>query len=345
MARDKLAEARSWLTNPSRLDKTEMIKALRGMPIEVLVKAYDIWWGTYSSGIQRAPSNRKIDGIQQGVREKDATAASEAATRAVLDFLRKDTPVVTLLDDDPLLTDLADQELAGELAKALDALQESVPRLAQAIVRKRFPDNGRAIDIRHATENAERALAILAEDVEALNFTDAARAARRAEQAVERIWGKAKHKYQQWAGASRGNRFQAIIPWDMLPQDVRDMWFGLADDRVPPTWDELTPDQRADFSQRHARQALSPAQIHTQKRARGLRRRAYRQIEHANPYTVRSPEQRMHDIAATAQTLSWAKIERAAGRMNDLQFEVWAEHHRRAYHAYTHPTDPYPEAP
>lgn len=85
--RDKLAEAKSWLTNPSRLDKTEMIEALKGVPDETLVRAYDIWWSTYSLGIQRAPSNRKIDGIQQGVSEKDATAASEAATEAVMSYL------------------------------------------------------------------------------------------------------------------------------------------------------------------------------------------------------------------------------------------------------------------
>lgn len=89
--RDKLDEAKRWLTHPSPFDKSGMVAELQQVHDTVLVKAYDIWWGTYSRGIQSAPSNRKIDGIQQGVREKDATAAAEAATQAVFDYLRKDT--------------------------------------------------------------------------------------------------------------------------------------------------------------------------------------------------------------------------------------------------------------
>lgn len=241
------------------------------------------------------------------------------------------------------MTEKTDIELAKILTDALDTIEEAIPRLAVAIAQRRRPDY-RDMDVRHGRENAERSMRVLREDVEALTYSDAARAHRRAQKEMERIWRRARSKYERWAGSQRTPR-DNIAPWGTLNGAEKAKWFGLADDRIPPTWNELTPDQRADFFQRHRGQALSPPQIHAEKRARGLRRRAYQHVEHSAPFTIKSPDARMAEVALMAELLSRSIDEHRMGRVNDLQLAIYEEHYRRALHAYTRPTEPYPEAP
>lgn len=345
--RNKLAEAKAWLSNHPQQDwKASMVEALKGASDEVLVRAFDIWWGTYSMGIQRAPSNRKIDGIQQGVREKDATAAAEAATNAVLRYLeRLSAPKLAQEELEDIVREPNDVELSAIVRESMDALDGYEDRMATAYGRRMMQLSAktqfRGYHEKIARDEIRDAVSLLMNVSDALKYTEDGLKQAEAKREFDRIWGRAKHMYQQHAGTHRTDRRKIITPWHELSEDEQAEWFALADDRVPPTWDELTPDQRADFSQRHTRQALSPAQIHAEKRARNIRRSVARQIEHARPYRVLSPQQRMSDVADMTQILSWAKEEHAKGRVTERELAVWAEHRRRAYHAYTRPFEPY----
>lgn len=275
---------------------------------------------------------------------------SDEALEDVRKFAQQQ-PILGVATEDPLLKNTevipTDIELAERLTPILDLIEDVIPRLALAIARKRFPrEESRIVSIRHATQNAHNALRVLREDVEALTYSDEARAARRAQEEMDHIWRRAKSKYQHWAGAKRKGQ-DRILPFEQLSEDQKSEWFGLADDRVPRVWDELSPGQREAYAARH-HMSTDPGRAkrdHTMRRARGLRRRAYKQVEHSRPYTVLSPTQRMDDIAAAAQTLSWARAQRARGAATDLDLAVMEEHYRRALHAYTRPTEPYPEAP
>ena len=164
---------------------------------------------------------------------------------------------------------------------------------------------------------------------------------------MARVWGRAKDKYQRWAGLQRKSPLSTITPWHALTEEAKASWFALADDRVPPTWNELTPEERGAYRDEHDIRPLparEAAAHHESNRWKSMRRRAYRQIEFANPYTVFSnPQQRMENAAQFAQMLSERRERHAKGQISDLELAIWQEHYRRALHAYTRPFEPYPE--
>ncbi|WNN95128.1 hypothetical protein SEA_MAGRITTE_177 [Microbacterium phage Magritte] len=231
----------------------------------------------------------------------------------------------------------SDVVLAEILTEALDTIEEAIPRLATAIAHKRFPET-RPMDIRHAKENAEQALRVFREDVEALTYSDEARAQKRAEAAKARIWKMAADQY--YASVPKNSQGMPV-PFSMLTEEQREEWFELADDRVPPTWENLTDEQRLSWAGgRNLREDIVRP-LYEKERARGLRRRAAKKIDRINPYAVRDPNQRMAEAAEMTRMRSWAREQNAQGRMSDLQLAVWEEHHRRALHAYVRPTEPY----
>lgn len=245
-------------------------------------------------------------------------------------------PVYQNEDGTVTVAQATDEELTEILNRALQTIEDAAPRLARAIARKRFPET-RPMDIRHATQNLDNAIRLIREDIEALSYTDEAQAARREREQTNRTWVEAARLYRA--------RHRYGVPWHELTEEQRAEWFELADERVPPKWEDLTQKQRLVWAGGRDLPEDVVEPLYTRDRALKIRRKAYRKIHHAKPFTILSPQQRMADVAETAQTLSWARLENAKGRINDLTLAVWEEHYRRALHAYTKPFEPYPGAP
>lgn len=246
---------------------------------------------------------------------------------------------------------MTDLELSAKISERLDWIEEELPRMRTALMRRfrAFDSRSKTGILSHkAMIELQGSMRVLHEAARALGETPQARAQAKAESELNRVWQKAKTQYHHWASKSRGGTFQAIIPWDMLTEDQKAEWFDRADDRVPPTWRELTPEQKGAYRDTHGIRSLESAEAgahHERNRQKHLRRKAYRQVQDAVPYKVpRTTEQRMEDVTAHAQNLSWVRAEHAAGRMSDLTLAIQQEHYRRALHAYTRPFEPY-EAP
>lgn len=78
------AEAEFWRGN-LRPD-SPLKDALVAVDGTLLVRAYNVWWGVYSSGISRSTTVRRPEGVSS----RDATRAADVANHAVLDLLNKD---------------------------------------------------------------------------------------------------------------------------------------------------------------------------------------------------------------------------------------------------------------
>lgn len=80
-ARNINAEAEFWRGN---LRPTSPLKdALAGVEGELLVRAYNVWWGAYSSGISRSATARRPEGVSS----RDAQKAASDANQKVLELL------------------------------------------------------------------------------------------------------------------------------------------------------------------------------------------------------------------------------------------------------------------
>lgn len=258
-------------------------------------------------------------------------------------------PVYRDADGSLTMEPMSDLELSAKISERLDWIEEEMTRMQIALVRRQRERNPRAksaLVSMQARRQIQEALRVLHEAARAVGETPGARAQAKAESELNRVWSRAKDKYQRWAGSQRKSPIQTITPWHALSEEEQAHWFGLADDRVPRTWRELAPEERGIYRDRFDLRPLPAAEAaahHERNRWKSMRRRAYRQVEDAVPYRVLSPEQRMADVAAHAQNLSWVRAEHAAGRMSDLTLAIQQEHYRRALHAYTRPFEPYKE--
>lgn len=76
------AEAESWRRN-LRPD-SPLKEALEDVDGELLVRAYNVWWSAYSSGVSRSSTARRPEGVSA----RDAAQAAADANQKVLDLLR-----------------------------------------------------------------------------------------------------------------------------------------------------------------------------------------------------------------------------------------------------------------
>lgn len=75
------AEAEFWRNN---LRPTSPLKdVLADVEGELLVRAYNVWWGAYSSGISRSATVRRPEGVSS----RDAQKAASDANQKVLELL------------------------------------------------------------------------------------------------------------------------------------------------------------------------------------------------------------------------------------------------------------------
>lgn len=247
---------------------------------------------------------------------------------------------------EPTAESVSDLVLSARVSVHLDAIEEALPRLKQALSRRALEDRLRNEPPRGAAKEHKRvqeALRVLHDAARVMGQTPQARAQVKAESELARVWRRAKHMYLSQPRRDRSNK---VVPWDTLTEDQKVAWFERADDRVPPTWQELTPTQKAVYRDEHGIRSLpsdEAAAHHERNRQKNMRRRAYKR---AAPYRVHlDPETRMTEVTIKAQTLGWAREEHARGRLTAMEVAVWEEHYRRAVHAYTRPFEPYPEAP
>jgi len=249
---------------------------------------------------------------------------------------------------EPTAESVSDLVLSARISEHIDAIEEELPRLKQALSRRSLEKARSRNELPGGAVKEHvrvmEALKVLHDAARVLGETPQARAQAKAEMELARVWRRAKHMYLSQPRRDRRNK---IIPWGALSDAQRTKWFEQADDRVPPTWAELTPTQKALYRGAHDILALpsdEAAAHHERNRQKNMRRRAYKRVQFAAPYRVLSnPETRMTDVTAKAQTLGWAREEHARGRVSDMELAVWEEHYRRAIHAYTRPFEPYPE--
>lgn len=231
-----------------------------------------------------------------------------------------------------------DRELSAIIRDAIDALDGYEDRMARAWAKRQMQSlpktqfSGFHRD--QALKEIRAAKSFLLNVGDSLKYTDEALAKGFEERLNQRIWADAKQAY-------RHRNPQGLL-WDQLTDEERQKWFDYADESVPPTWENATPQTREHYRELLKREHTRPEDAYNRDRARKIRRRASFKIDFAGyPYRVHpDPTARMAEVATMAQTRGY--ILGDTGR-TELEIAVWDEHYRRALHAYTKPFEPYYE--
>lgn len=87
------------------------------IPDSLVEAANTTWWAGYSEAIRTAPSNRRVNGVQQGVSATDAAAAARNGMRHALR---------TVLGADPSDEDV---RIAEEARKAISPLADHLAHM------------------------------------------------------------------------------------------------------------------------------------------------------------------------------------------------------------------------